>query len=361
MKNNYFIEFSSSLSKDEKNILVFLIKKYLKDRKLDFKIDSLDIPKLKNCKKLYLERFAKKGIFFIENDENKTYCNFINFISFKNEYVNIELNNYFLDYCINNEKKFNYSLKEVLYLKHNFSILFFYKIIKNNILANNLKIQIDKLKNILEVDTYERLYDFKRFILNPLIEDINKNTNFKMEYKIEKENNIYFVLFYIKNNKIEKIKNYSSMFIKLYKHHIKNKKRTEEILFKSINLNGYDYVKEKILFSIKNKYMYKLNFDDILEKVLNNEIGEFYIKLKAFEGYIENIDTLKKILFKELKLLDFPEISRLEYNTELTKLLFKIKNKEPLIINSENLKVELIFNNNGNSKIDIYKKYIKSI
>ncbi len=361
MEKNYFVEFSPSLLKEERNLLSFLLKKSLKKDKLEFLLEDLDIPKLKNSKVLFLERFVKKGIYLIENEDRRVYCPYFDLLTVAGDKVILSFNNFFLEYLTNKEKDFKYYLKEVLFLKNSFSIDFFYKVIKKNILKNTLKVDVEKFKIILNLDSYDRLYDLKRFILIPLVEDISKNTDFKLDFKLEKIENKWFIVFYMKNKKIEIIKNYTQLFLKLYKHHIKDKNKMGVYLFNSIHVHGYDYIKSKILFSIKNKTKYNLNFDDILEKVLNDKLGEFYINLSSCEFKIDNIDSFRKKLHNELNKFNFSEVCRLDYNTNLTKELFKINTKEPIIINSENLKLELYYDPEGLSKIDIYKKYVKGL
>ncbi|MGL4802488.1 MAG: hypothetical protein ACRC18_09500 [Cetobacterium sp.] len=359
MKNKYFLEFSSQLLKEEKSILKLFIEKYLKKEKMEFKLDDLEIPKLRNCKKNYIERLGKKGVFFIDGDIERTYCPFFSFLSFNEDLVKVQFNEKFIEYIINKEKIFKYSLKEVLYLKNSFSIEFFYKILKENILKNSLKIELEKFKEIVTIESYSRLYDLKRFVLMPLVEDINKNTDFKIEVSLNKEKGVWEIEFLIKNEKVDRIKNYTKLFIKLYKNHIIDKKKVALLIFNAINLHSYDYVKSKILFAIKNKKKYSLNFDKLLENVLCDKIGEFYILLKSYEVQAENIDMFRKAIHREIHPLDFPEISTLEYNTNLAKQLYSLKPKEILTLTSENLKLELLFNPEDVSKVDIYKKYIK--
>lgn len=127
MKNKYFLEFSSPLLKEEKNILKLFIEKYLKKEKVEFRLDELEIPKLRNCKKNYIERLGKKGIFFIEGKIKRVYCPFFSLLSFDDDLVRVYFNEKFIEYITNKEKIFKYSLKEVLYLKNSFSIDFFIK------------------------------------------------------------------------------------------------------------------------------------------------------------------------------------------------------------------------------------------
>lgn len=67
----------------------------------------------------------------------------------------------------------------------------------------------------------------------------------------------------------------------------------------------------------------------------------------------------RKAIHREIYPLDFPEISTLEYNTNLAKQLYSLKPKERLTLTSENLKLELLFNPENISRVDIYKKYTK--
>lgn len=359
MKNKYFLEFSSPLLKEEKNILKLFIEKYLKKEKVEFRLDELEIPKLRNCKKNYIERLGKKGIFFIEGKIKRVYCPFFSLLSFDDDLVRVYFNEKFIEYITNKEKIFKYSLKEVLYLKNSFSIDFFYKILKENILKNSLKIELEKFKEIVTIDSYSRLYDLKRFVLIPLVEDINKNTDFKIDFSLNKEDGVWKIEFLIKNAKMDCIKNYTKLFIKLYKNYIVDKKKVAFLIFNAINLYSYDYVKSKILFAIKNKKKYSLNFDELLENALCDKIGEFYVLLKSYEVQVENINMFRKAIHREIYPLDFPEISTLEYNTNLAKQLYSLKPKERLTLTSENLKLELLFNPENISRVDIYKKYTK--
>ncbi len=359
MKNKYFLEFSSQLLKEEKNILKLFIEKFLEKETMEFKLDELEIPKLRNCKKNYIERLGKKGISFIDGNVERVYCPFFSSLSFNNDLLKVYFNEKFIEYLVNKEKKIKYSLKEVLYLKNSFSIDFFYKVLKENKLKNNFSIELEKFKEIVTIESYSRIYDLKRFVLTPLVDDINKNTDFKIEFICNKENGVWKIDFLIKNDKIDLIKNYTKLFLKLYKNHIIDKKKVALLIFNAINLHGYDYIKSKILFAIKNKKKYNLNFDNLLENVLCDRIGEFYILLRSFEVIAENIDIFRKTIHREIHPLDFPEINTLEYNTNLAKQLYSLKPKEILTLTSENLKLELFFNPKEASKIDIYKKYTK--
>ncbi|MGL4987707.1 MAG: hypothetical protein ACRC5F_00430, partial [Cetobacterium sp.] len=85
MKNKYFLEFSSQLLKEERIFLKELIERYLKKEKIEFLLNEIELPKLKNCKKKFIERLAKKGVFLIETNKQRIYCQFFNCVIFKND------------------------------------------------------------------------------------------------------------------------------------------------------------------------------------------------------------------------------------------------------------------------------------
>ncbi|WP_294657723.1 replication initiation protein [uncultured Fusobacterium sp.] len=358
MKKSYFIEFSSPLVKEEKKLIHFLIKREMKLLSLKFLLEELEIPELKNSKLCFIDRFAKKGIYLC-SDSEKIYIPIFNSYHLKENCVEFFFNSLFLEYLKNEEKIFQYNLPQILFFKYDFSVKFFYKVIKPNFLNSKIELSLEKFREIIDKDKYKRLYDIKRFLVEPIIEDINISTNFNVSYKIEKENGKYTLVFCLKNIKIDEIKNYVQNFLRLYKCYILNPEKLKFIIFEAIQTHGYNYTKNKLLLTIKNKKKYNLKFDDIFEKFLNNELGEFYIVLKSFECQVKDLDQFRKIIFKELSLLDLSEVITMDYNTSLTKNIFSMKEKEKIEIVSENLKLELIYNSVEKSKITIYLKYTK--
>lgn len=91
----------------------------------------------------------------------------------------------------------SYILQSVLPMKSKYSIRL-YEILKAKI-KNNNRLEwyyyIDDLKNILECTSYKRYPDFRRYVIEPAIEEINKYTDLLVEfYTLEKRSisKIYF-------------------------------------------------------------------------------------------------------------------------------------------------------------------------
>ena len=358
MKKIYFIEFSSPLVKEEKKLIHFLIKRELKLLPLRFLLEDLEIPELKNSKLNFIDRFTRKGIYIFFNDEI-IYIPIFESYHLKEKFIEFSFNSLFVEYLKNEEKIFQYNLPQVLFFKYDFSIDFFYKIIKPNFLNSKIELSMEEFKEIINKDKYKRLYDIKRFLIEPLIEDINIFTDFKLSYEIEKANKKYTIIFYLKNIKIDEIKNYVQNFLRLYKYYILEPEKLKLTIFNAIQAHGYNYTKNKLLLTIKNKKKYNLKFDDIFEKFLNNELGEFYILLKSFECQPKDLDQFKRTVFKEISPLDIPEIAAMDYNTRLTQKIFSMKEKDKIEVISENLKLELLYDVERKSKISIYLKYNK--
>lgn len=358
MEKNYFIEFSSALVKEEKKFIHFLVKKELKQESLTFLLDDLDIPELKNSKLSFIDRFSKKGIYFY-CDENIEYLPLFLSYNFKNNFISLKFNPEFIKYLKDEDKIFKFNLSQVLFFKYDFSMNFFYKIIKPNFLNSTITLTLKEFREIIQKDKYKRLYDIKRFLIEPLVEDINLFTNFKISYTLNKENKDYFIIFQLKNNEIDEVKNYVDNFLKLYKHYILNPKKLKLVIFNAIQTYGYSYTKKKLLLSIKNKKKYNLKFDDIFEKFLNNELGEFYINVKQIKCHPKDLNQFRKIIFKEISSLDIPEVATIEYNISLSQKIFSLKEKENIEIVSENLKLDLLYDTKNESVINIFLKYTK--
>lgn len=327
-------------------------------RELSYNIDEIDIPELKNEKINFIDRFTKKGIYVYENKKVIYLPLFLSY-SYDGNIVTLEFNESFLSYLTDEEKKLKFNLREILLFKYDFSIEFFYKVIKENFLNNVYKIDVDNFKLLIEKDKYKRLYDVKRFLLSPLIEDINSVTNFKISYNIVKEENRNIIVFSIKNSQLNEIKNYVYNFLKLYKPYILDIEKFKLILFEALQSYGYKYTKEKLLLAIKNKKKYNLKFDEIFEKFLSNELGEFYVLIKENKVEVNNIENFRKFVFSEIKSLNLPEIATLDYCTVITKKIFKLKDGENIEIISENLKICLYYSSKRLSEVKIFLKYIK--
>lgn len=116
--------------------------------------------------------------------KNKRKLKIMKNISMKKSEVSITFSNEFMELFINSYA--NIDIKEQTKLKSKYSIII-YEMIKDYYRINNSFVQIPHI----EIDTFKNLmgfknisnYDLKKIVLEKIIVDINKNTNFNFTYK----------------------------------------------------------------------------------------------------------------------------------------------------------------------------------
>ncbi len=102
----------------------------------------------------------------------------------------------------------SYDLKYILPMKSTYSIRI-YELLKSY-QKNNKSwwFKLDKLKHILNCENYKRYPDFRRFVLEPAIKEINKFTDLSIEYSTVKDGNKIDEITFMMNEKdyLEKMK-----------------------------------------------------------------------------------------------------------------------------------------------------------
>lgn len=136
--------------------------------------------------RLVFERLAKKRILDNWNQKKRIYISYFSSIILNNEKVTFQLNETFLKY-INDKKLINsYSLYDFLFLKHDISLEFFFKCMLKNLENDFFELSIAELKYELSIENYNRMYDLDRFVFQIIKEDINKNTQYVIDYENKK-------------------------------------------------------------------------------------------------------------------------------------------------------------------------------
>ena len=193
-KNQIFLSFNKQLSKNE-NIIFKLFAEHIISNNISY--IELSFKKLNTLLKLdqdnniknFFENFMKKKIIYKYNKfnfvkiEGHLYIissykiideRFV--ISFSEDFFNI-FNKDFNDF---KTYKFNSLLQFDSVVKRNF----FMMLIQKDIINNFLDISLEELKNILEIENnYSRFYDFEKYILIPVIKEINYIQNIKIQYE----------------------------------------------------------------------------------------------------------------------------------------------------------------------------------
>jgi hypothetical protein len=188
---------SNNLTQRERLIFNFLIKLVNTQNKEENPKYVFRLGNIKNmCNIRDFE--AIRGILFnlfetnLEIDllKNKRNLKLIENISMKKSEVSITFSSEFIKLFKVNSYA-NIDIKEQIKLKSKYSIIL-YEMIKDYYRTNNSFIQIPHI----EIDTFKNLmgfknisnYDLKKFVLEKIIVDINKNTNFNLIYKFLNKN-----------------------------------------------------------------------------------------------------------------------------------------------------------------------------
>lgn len=276
------LDIYSSLNKNERLFLNYLLKRYIEMEDLKIEISKeeflerfkMDLDELIS----FLEKLSKKSIryFFVDSsDEVNGSFNLINTYMVTFNKIIIEMPK---------DIKYSKHIKIIYSFSNRITYKFYGYFIKNFILKENFKVKIEEFKDILKIDNrYERFFDFEKNILKPLIKDLE--IPYKIEYdKIKMGSNL--------NNKVIAI----------------------EFKFKEQDLQTDDDMRLKsILFMIKG------DIDDISEvyKILKNGIKDhgyettyrtcFKVK-QRYKSINMSFDEVLKISFKKLDLKDIEPI-----------------------------------------------------
>ena len=185
-----------------------------------------------------------------------------------------------------------------------------------------------------------------RFVFQIIKEDINKNTQYVIDYeKIKKLGKVEKIKFYIKNKKDIEIKTNIKMLLFLFKKYIKDKKVFISLIEKQLKIQEYSKIKKSLVTAIKYLPKFNSNFEKSLSFVI--EKGCFYedILIKKRIYKFENNLSILKSLFKDIQfyLSEDDEIFSYNFSDKLTKKLYILKEKNMAIVETEKSKLELYY------------------
>lgn len=193
VKANQLIEARYDLSLNEQRIVLYAASKLDRNQK-EFNYIELDInefTELIDTKgKRYEEvretvKALRRKEITINTDDKEYITGWLSSITFyKNTgRIKLKFDDDLVPYLLQLKEKFTrYQLKNILYLKGKYSIRF-YELFKQYEFLKRREFDLQELKRILFIEgQYERIFDFKRFVLEPSIEEINKHTDINISY-----------------------------------------------------------------------------------------------------------------------------------------------------------------------------------
>lgn len=349
--------------KSEFNLLNILLEDTLKSKKLYYNINQLDIPEYKGSKFLFLERFCKKSLTYsIDKTQG---------ILFPVSHFSISDNNILFNLTLNFkqaifEESFlkNLDLKYVLKFEENFTKLFYYNFVKGVEREKNIIVSLEEIREILNLNEYNRFYDFEMNILKKLKSDIDEKTNFILEYsKIKngefKNNKVVAIEFSIKN-KISNLKNIqTNELMGIISNRITNFKTTYELIYNALDSISVDEIKKILKYIAKNPKDFP-HFEEGLENLLNKNIElKDHILIKELSYPYSNPLKLQNFIYQELP--DDKKISNSIKNdivasTAFLKKIYLAKEGEQIFLEGDSIVVSIVFSKTAETVIKFYKK-----
>lgn len=343
MKKDFKIEFSSFMTKKEREILKLVLDSYLLKKELNFDRISLGVPKLKNNERSFFERLVKKGVWVLESGKERYISYFSNIILVEDRVV-FQLNETFLKFITNKRLATNYSLYDFLFLKSNISLEFFFKYMVKNLEKDFFEIPLIELKSELGIENYNRMYDLDRFVFQLIKEDINRNTQYMMDYeKIKIQGKVEKIKIYIKSKRNIEIETNIKMLLLLFRKYIKNRDKFISLVKAQLKIQEYSKLKKSIVTAIKLlpefNYEFEKALNFVIEKGYNMEW--FLIKKNTYE--FENNHTIFKYVFRDINfyLKEDEEVFTQNFTDKLMKKIYSLKDGDFIVIETEKSKLEL--------------------
>lgn len=293
-----------------------------------------------------------KGRFYIFNsivESNETIS-----IVFPEELVNaLEKNGFFN----------KYHLIDLMKLSKINSIIFYKRVLIKLLVEKHLEISVESLKKMFKIDveSYTRFFDFEKYVMDPIFEEIRLIKNINVNYtKIKsgdsKTNKILGLKFELLENDVENVEERVSRLISYIKDEISNFNSIYNYLKKSLVKYDYDYLEKNIVFAKKNP---NENFEDFLIKSIENDYSTM--------EYSSIYGSINLIYDEEKKYGNINEFQNVIYNFMISKNLYysfnmtflnvmkSLKIKENIYFSDGIYRIIGTFNKDSISYIRIYK------
>lgn len=373
------INVNKKISKSEKDFLKFLFSKFINNQDKLINIELNEVGKYYDYKTSiilfdFLEKLSQKRIsYFFENSKNFGSFPIISSFLLEENILNITISEEIVE-----SRKLNtfYSMinpLSLVYFKNSHSHTIFLEIINSNNYdreEGELEFSLEQFKTLLNLNNlYPRFYDMERKVINPIIEDFNLYSNYKLNItKIKNGDSKISKIIKLKisyfDNKLKEIRSITNGLINMSKGKISNYDYVFNLISNSIKLEGYEYVLKNLKYALVHHQ--NENFDVFLEKAIKNDlslykenkddntfviskmvtstnmlyetISDMLIKLKL--GDISKDNDFFSLFYRKLYILKDGENYAIKYKTDTTLIKVSInyhKNEKSIIkIGKEN-------------------------
>lgn len=208
------------LNASGENTIIYETKPLLK--KLKFDMEQLN---------RVLDSIMVKRFHYTLKDEKREnvgkFC-FVNSYYYEDDKLILELAKEIMEIFVPNSRFFESEMSNLLCLKSNKSSALYLKISSSKKEGIGFQISMEELKDMLQIETeYNRFYDFERYVIKDVIDDINENSFSKISYqKLKKGSSsthkVESIVFYMLNSKQITLKEETNLLLELVKYRVKD-------------------------------------------------------------------------------------------------------------------------------------------
>ena len=379
-KHNFSVFTNKSLNKKEKKFLktLYISCGIIDKNNSEISYKTEDILSILNYDSIarlekFLNNIISKRVFYRIEEDNKLLQN--GSFGIINSYSVYKGKVYFLlseEILLSFVEKtlFSYlKIDKFIFMEENFSYNLYLYLIPLFYNQKEVNIELDKLKNILNAETsYERFYDFEKYILKKAIEDIVTFSKYNLSYYKMKTgkniNNKVTAIKFILNNKKPgnyfDVKYAANELLNMVKSHITNINEMYELILLYIVKRNYDYVLINIKYVLAN---YTDNIEKHLKRSLLYDLGNTE-KTDKYTLYVEDIAYFKTPFILQMNLWrhlnkvsseipDYDDVNRLYYS-DFFKKIIKLQDKEEFDFTNDSVRIFIKYNEKEESIIRIY-------
>ncbi|MCP1223922.1 replication initiation protein [Sebaldella sp. S0638] len=309
-EHDIFIDFQKKLNKKDKIFLEFLIKKITSDNDPKIVLGQkvlLNLLNLANKHELddFLNKFFEKRVNYQCNKLNipdiEGIINPLSSYKFSENNYAFSISSDFFNIFQKNKKDFRaYNFDILLQFSNPITKKLFLFLTNNTGINDFLEVSLDTLKNYLDLNntSYSRFYDFEKNILTVCINEIEKYTTLKIQYRKIKLHNtssskIIGLKFYLADENKNALEKNTDTLMEGIKPLIKNNSKIRNFITLSLANRGYNYMKKNIDYA---KLHYKGNFEIFLIEAVKYDYFEnrFSKMIIPFKEKYKLLFSLKK-------------------------------------------------------------------
>lgn len=253
-------------------------------------------------------------------------------------------------------------LESFFCLKNNKSVRLLLEIYNQKKEGKSFYISLDNFKDLLNIETeYKRFYDFERFVLQEIIEDINRNSFIKVTYnKVKKGNSLNSkvegLTFFMLDKKQKLLTEETNELLELIKYRIKDISTIYHLIRSSLKKHGYNYVKMNLALALDKKgraldIIVIRSLKENWAKVDKKIVGQKSLKLLFSDSsFFNHYETLLYHVYNQFKILGMNP----DFNRELRRQMEVFKKTKMIDYEDNKYKINVRYHEKGRSNIRIY-------